>query len=112
MENPQRDPNSIPGKWQAFPACLTFGACGLSVSGITINAPGRPNTSAMPAKFAGGELIGSGKSETPCARMHAADSIALERLAARDGLLALPEDPQAAIAALARTAMTVERELT
>jgi hypothetical protein len=39
------------------------------VIGIPINAPAGPNTE-LNLGFAGSEWIGSGKSVTPCARMH------------------------------------------
>ena len=56
-------------------------------------------------------LLGSGKFRTPCARRHAAYSIVFERPAALGGRLTWPDEPQPAIVALERTAMTKERTL-
>lgn len=44
----------------------------LIVLGTAMIAPGWPNTMLYAAEFDGGELTGSGKPETPCARMHVA----------------------------------------
>lgn len=57
-------------------------------------------------------LLGSGKFGTPCARIHAAASIALDRPTVPVGLPALVDDPQAAIAAVARTPTTRKLKLT
>jgi hypothetical protein len=51
-------------------AVLNAGDCGSSVCGTTMNEPGRPNAIAIPTGLAGGELTGSGKPDTPWARMH------------------------------------------
>jgi hypothetical protein len=65
-------PASQDDNWQTDAACLKAGDCMLIEAGSTNDTPFSITTVPGPGGLRGAPVVGSGKSLTPCARMHSA----------------------------------------